>query len=322
MGYLYIYNNTRGMLWNRSHALNTGIRIADTDFVITSDVDLIFPDNFINKMLEHLENGTELHCNAYALPKNFRQYELLFKKQFRFKERDLTALGLVQGVKRDVLEELHGFDEFYQIYGAEDTDLNLRLALTGLQTKWLPLKEVPIYHQWHPSSVKRTRSRIPLGWGKFIRHYMETNSQVLVRNKEGWGKVYTDSNRMILQKDIRIFKITDLSELPEMAIPFIFSEVLLSTPNGSCSKFFFVDKHQSNFKKSFIQNLVRRFNNLSDYFNLPLMFTSEMHYYGKYYSAYDIKDALIYCLVNNMHHIEDYFLSFTSSQVELMVVKK
>ena len=35
----YCYNDTRGKVWNRSHALNTAIRLAETEFVFTSDVE-------------------------------------------------------------------------------------------------------------------------------------------------------------------------------------------------------------------------------------------------------------------------------------------
>ena len=54
----YLYNETRGMPWNRAHALNSGIRIATTEYVFTADIDLIFTENFIAKTKKLAKQGT------------------------------------------------------------------------------------------------------------------------------------------------------------------------------------------------------------------------------------------------------------------------
>ena len=38
--YYYLY--TVGHPWNRSHALNTGIRVSDASYILMGDVDLIY----------------------------------------------------------------------------------------------------------------------------------------------------------------------------------------------------------------------------------------------------------------------------------------
>jgi len=40
-----------------------------------------------------------------------------------------------------------GFDEFYQVWGAEDQDLVDRATWDGLPVQWLP--EAWVVHQWH-----------------------------------------------------------------------------------------------------------------------------------------------------------------------------
>src|SRR3954467_4714663 len=47
----YVYNDSRGMPWNRSHALNTGIRLTETDFVFTADIDMIFETHFVETLM-------------------------------------------------------------------------------------------------------------------------------------------------------------------------------------------------------------------------------------------------------------------------------
>src|SRR5438552_2538149 len=54
----YVYSDSRGMPWNRSHALNTGIRLAKTGFVFTADIDMIFETKFVETLLgERKENA-------------------------------------------------------------------------------------------------------------------------------------------------------------------------------------------------------------------------------------------------------------------------
>ena len=38
----YYFNDTRGMPWNRSHALNTGIKLAAADYVLLGDIDWVY----------------------------------------------------------------------------------------------------------------------------------------------------------------------------------------------------------------------------------------------------------------------------------------
>lgn len=76
--------------------------------------------------------------------------------------------GCNYSVERSVLEDLNGFDEAYEGYGREDTDIELRMRNYGLKIK--SLKGLALqYHIWHPrqewtpgnedrlEEVKRTR---------------------------------------------------------------------------------------------------------------------------------------------------------------------
>src|SRR5688572_10716527 len=48
----YIYTETRGYPWNRSHALNIGGKQAQGEYLLTNDVDMMFLPNFLEVMLD------------------------------------------------------------------------------------------------------------------------------------------------------------------------------------------------------------------------------------------------------------------------------
>lgn len=64
-------------------------------------------------------------------------------------DRIADLKGCNYSIPREALEAINGFDEEYEGYGREDTDVELRLQNLGLRIK--SLKGVALqYHVWHP----------------------------------------------------------------------------------------------------------------------------------------------------------------------------
>ena len=64
-------------------------------------------------------------------------------------DRVVDMKGCNYSIPRSVLEALNGFDEEYEGYGREDTDVEIRLQNLGLRIK--SLKGLALqYHVWHP----------------------------------------------------------------------------------------------------------------------------------------------------------------------------
>src|SRR5213080_966339 len=53
----YIYNCSRGHLWNKSNALNIGIRAAIGSYIVIADIDIIFSPDFLEKISALLTPG-------------------------------------------------------------------------------------------------------------------------------------------------------------------------------------------------------------------------------------------------------------------------
>lgn len=194
----YVFTATQGWPFNRSHALNTGIRISTADYIITTDVDIIFRDNFVATARKHAANNIMLHCRSVWLPKHQQEWPQILQTPLQAcVTGNGDALGICIGAPKAAFEHLRGFDEALEFYGGEDRDLHKRLLAYGLQEKWLD-SETSLFHQWHPI----TRGGMPQNYyEEFLEPYLATHAQEMVRNTNGWGKIVTIAQRPLLQLD-------------------------------------------------------------------------------------------------------------------------
>lgn len=195
----YVYNETRGMVWNRAHALNSGIRLSESEYVMTTDIDFIFSENFIKRMMENVSIDNKIHSKCFYLPENFNEWDGLNNSPTNFKRGDESGLGGVMLVAKKWFDEINGFDEFYRYWGLEDRDINERLLHLGLNNIWIEAEQNPVYHQHHPFENLKNKNYMPVGWWTEMEfHFHELKSQ-LVRNKNGCGKLLKKENRPALQ---------------------------------------------------------------------------------------------------------------------------
>lgn len=69
-----IYSDTLGQPWNRSRALNIGVRRSTAAFVMTSDIDMIFSGGFLAALAERLHNDRVVYCSPRLLPEGFEAW--------------------------------------------------------------------------------------------------------------------------------------------------------------------------------------------------------------------------------------------------------
>jgi GT2 family glycosyltransferase len=194
----YVYSDTRGWPWNRSRALNIGGRLAQSEYVVTTDVDVVFEKNVLEIVAHHLHRGRVLHCRPYFLPKDFSDWENLTSRLPSFRLGTEAMLGVFMGVPRKVFHELRGFDEYYRYWGVEDRDLAHRLKTVGVEQAWLP-DEARMFHQWHPESNYVTADFMPDGaWRRMSIHFEQHKGSV-TRNTECWGMIHRTEQRQVWQ---------------------------------------------------------------------------------------------------------------------------
>ena len=180
----YIYTDTRGWPWSRAKALNIGIRLADTEYVLTSDVDMIFAPNFIETVLKAQDKASVVQCAPRWVPETFAHSAHIEDYIEAFPKGGHAQLGGCQCVPLAVMEAIGGFDEHLEYWGGEDLDLHLRLMAWGLSEHWVD-DQTAILHQWHPADPE-----LPISYlERCFRPYLKRVRGQLIRNGSDWGSM-------------------------------------------------------------------------------------------------------------------------------------
>lgn len=181
-----------GQLWNKSRAINIALKKCQTTYFLVGDIDLIFHPDFIKKG-KKMANSKEVHYFQYGFlspeeslkEQNFDAYKVDFKGN-----DEVTGTTLFP---TEVLMSVNGYDEFYHGWGAEDTDIHIRIKNAGLSVIFQD-SEILVKHQWHPKAYRSKNSSNPFHSAlERINHsYMNLTEQskrskVNIHNK--WGEI-------------------------------------------------------------------------------------------------------------------------------------
>lgn len=194
----YFYSDSRDMPWNRSHALNTGVRYAKGEYVLFGDIDLIYSSKVLEALMEIVDDKTQLYSKVYLLEKEFNQWEQLDVIDLNtIIVSTETGRGGVHIVKKSIIESIHGYDEYYSFWGVEDRDLSLRIELLGIETRWNDNEKYPVFHQWHADVSRAKKGFFPHKWWEKMNIHYQLNINTAIRNNEHWGKLIKPEDRLV-----------------------------------------------------------------------------------------------------------------------------
>lgn len=171
----YIWQEDLG--FRLSRARNNGARIADGDFLIFVDQDVILPFDLIKIVKKNVKENYFLPFKIYwmneeekkeFISEEFEYSNLKLRKEelkkikkkiirsriknikyyLGLKDRGSNITGAAFGVYKNDYIKVNGSDEEYKSWGKEDDDLSWRLYKAGIKSKHL-LLEYPIIHLWH-----------------------------------------------------------------------------------------------------------------------------------------------------------------------------
>ncbi|RED38208.1 galactosyltransferase-like protein [Winogradskyella eximia] len=140
----YIYSYSNGKPWNRSKALNIGIKQAQTDYVLSADIDMIFHSSF-NGLLKSLTDPIKVtFFKVGYLSKNetYDKNELVPESYSNQRAKGISLYP------KEALFAINGFDEFFNCWGSEDEDVISRLMFYGLEMNFYN-ENTLVYHQYH-----------------------------------------------------------------------------------------------------------------------------------------------------------------------------
>jgi glycosyltransferase involved in cell wall biosynthesis len=198
----YKYNYTQFQPWNKSRALNTVIKELDSKFCFVADADIIFHSSFVEIAQELMKFNRTTYFQVGYLNQSESKRDTVFEgyKDYRLSNEEATGLSLFPV---DQLKQLNGFDEFYHFWGAEDTDMHIRLKNAGYEVQFYDEKLL-LLHQWHESFQRRQKRNsikalrlsgiLPLNH-QHLKNAM--TNRVTKVNLSGWGQTL-ESNKMDL----------------------------------------------------------------------------------------------------------------------------
>lgn len=169
----YLFQKPDGI----SSARNLGIKNSEGDIICFTDDDCIADDNWVRKLVEgfgdldsektggvggqirYLSSGSAVEENQeFINPENY-----ISKWSF--------IIGANMAYRRDVLEEIGGFDPYFR-YGGDDNDIGLRVRLDGYSLKFSPeaiiffrkrksISEMVVQHYNYGKGISRIYKKFP-----------------------------------------------------------------------------------------------------------------------------------------------------------------
>lgn len=191
----YIRTEQRGC-WNRSHCMNIAIKEAKTQFILTSDVDVMFAPNYIEQLIGALKKDSlqVVRAPTHDLPESCTAQLEAVDQPVDMDElikaaelRPASGFG-ISGTYTAYYHLLRSYDEYYERWGAEDNDIRNRFNWLGLEEFSLEGKSYYL-HQWHPRYEGFDEATLEAAL-KRNREYLH-HAHTLKRNLQGWGEIIT-----------------------------------------------------------------------------------------------------------------------------------
>lgn len=211
----YIFVHAEGQLWNKSRAINIALKQCDTPLFCVADIDLLFHPEFIDRSFQLSKDYQVTYFQTGFLTKETTSENLNFTES----EPHFLSTNEVTGITlypTEILKSINGYDEFFHGWGAEDTDVHLRLKNAGHQVCFYD-KEVLVKHQWHPKAYRTKASSYPFHTClERINHQYMLQRQKLHISKanigQPWGVLPSLEQKRELKKDVTILKLSNQSE--------------------------------------------------------------------------------------------------------------
>ncbi|WBL24861.1 glycosyltransferase family 2 protein [Zunongwangia sp. HGR-M22] len=207
----YIFVPAYGQLWNKSRAINIALKRCTTKLFCVADIDLLFHPNFVQKSKQLFKEKEIVYFKTGFLNQETTGKNLSFensKVSFN-SNKEVTGITLYQ---TQILKKIHGYDEFYHGWGAEDTDVHLRLKNAGYSVRFYD-QEILVKHQWHPKQYRSKKSNFPFHTNleKINHRYMTLQDQHKTTQANGefeWGKIPDITKLKDLQKPMHKYEIS------------------------------------------------------------------------------------------------------------------
>lgn len=120
--------------FNKSWHINCGIRKAKFDWILMLDCDIVFPNDYLKKVVEHIKfNPNDLFF--FAFDKLIRKAGITNPDEYTIEARKHDCAGGAFVVNKNFWWDIGGANENYQFHGGEDGDIYERVQYARLKKR-------------------------------------------------------------------------------------------------------------------------------------------------------------------------------------------
>jgi glycosyltransferase involved in cell wall biosynthesis len=192
--------------WNKSLALNTGIRRSppEVPLLMTMDADMVLSPDFLSLVIERLTKDPPalVLCRISDLPQEAflpvdgdQLLQSFDRLRALTRLRSCSGSGGIQAANRSFFFAIRGYDEDLTWWGAMDGDIVSRAGLIGLEIEWVE-NRTAMLHQWHPRkhAVLTRQDQILQARQAWRQNHslVRSRARILQRNPRRWGGEYDD----------------------------------------------------------------------------------------------------------------------------------
>lgn len=199
-------------LWNKSRAINIALQECDSDYFFVADIDMIFHSGFIEKVDQIKDRNEIFYFQVGFLDEEESKKNKSFKdyKIKHLSSKEATGMTLYP---TSLLKSINGFDEFYHGWGAEDTDVHVRLRNKNVKVNFYN-EEIFILHQWHPKSYRSKDSLEPFhsNLERINHHYIrqiQNTGAIKANSHFKWGILPLQDHYVSLNEPTYTISITN-----------------------------------------------------------------------------------------------------------------
>lgn len=313
----YYYRDSRGQFWNRAQALNLAFTKSSGKVLLISDIDLIYPPNFLDWVAQTFEPGHFLLFPFYMLPEWKEDYKMIIQQATSLIPKSYKVPKEVMGniiLERSFFQQIGGFDPFYRFWGVEDRDFVARLEAEAAQLIYTEPPE-PVFHQWHP----RSETQLPKNWLNRMQGYFDKKEQSF---KEGsFSKINFLEQESLLparplgahlwpkMKDSHLEEASDFSFVfPLEESYLLFYKRFRALETGD---YLYVDQDFPSFRgneKSRLGFLIKKLNLFFEKISFSYRFVDLKNYRETWIQSQEVHDFLFYFVLEEEANLSDYFI--------------
>lgn len=202
---------TTQQLWCKSRAINLALKEIETPYCFVGDIDMMYHPECIEVMHAiKLKNDATYFQVGFLSQEESKQEKVFNEYKINFKSKpEATGMTLYS---TKLLKSINGYDEFYNGWGSEDTDVHVRLQNGGYQVSFFT-DRILMLHQWHPKNYRKKNDLAPFHstLEKINAQYLslvERTKKVKANINTVWGS-YDDNDYVTLDTVDHKYTITN-----------------------------------------------------------------------------------------------------------------